>query len=363
MRLAITGGGTGGHVFPALEIGRAARAAGWQVKYYGSLRGIEGGACEKAAIEFVGFASEPIYRLYTPRGWFTAAKMLQASKNALHELSIWRPDVLFSTGGYASAPVVHAARRLGIPFVIHEQNAVPGRTNRLFSKSASRVCTVFKSASQFFPGGKTVQTGLPIREQLRASAQGRLPLDQALDSDSPVVLVMGGSQGSAVLNDAVLAAAVRMVRADVQWLHITGESHYESTMRSQEKLGINGRYTIKAYLDADEMAVALFQSSLAICRSGAGTLAELAAFRKPSILVPYPRAYGDHQRVNAQEFADMKAAELLKQEDLLAASLEARVMAWLNDEARIEQAKAALAEWDRPDAAKQILAILEESAK
>ena len=350
-------------MFPALEVAEQARAAGWEVAYFGSLRGIEGKSCQKAGVPFHGLPSEPLYRLYTPRGVRAAWRLLRARRSAVRLLMQFGPHALFSTGGYASAPVASAARSLGVPYVIHEQNTVPGRTNRMLANGAFRVCTVFESSARFFPHARTVLTGIPIRKELRASAQGVLPLTHSLEKAAPIVLVMGGSQGSEAINDIALATAVRMASTPVQWVHVTGAKLFERTVASKDKMAVRADYTIKAYLDAAEMASALFSCSLAVCRSGAGTLAELAAFRKPSILVPYPLAFGDHQRFNALEFEKMGAAELLLQAELRANALESRIEGWLGDGARCERAAASLAAWDKPDAARRILGILEEAAQ
>lgn len=358
MKLVVTGGGTGGHVFPALETARAALATGWTVSYLGSVRGIEGAQAEAMGLPFSGFAVEPLAKMMTPKGWRSAIKMLRAVKQAQERLAETRPDAVFSTGGYASAPVVQAARRLRIPYWLHEQNTVPGRTNRMLSRDAQAVCTVFESSKVWFPGCTVVRTGMPIRRELRESAQGRLPLGQNLGAPSPIVLVMGGSQGSVALNDVALATAVRMASTEVQWLHITGTGHFDSTMESLRKLAVRSDYAVRAYLGAEEMAAALFSCSVAVCRSGAGTLAELAAFRKPSVLVPYPHAFADHQTANAREFAKLGAADILPQPELMAASLEVRIHAWLNDTGRQEQAERALAAWDTPDSTDRILGLL-----
>lgn len=363
MRLVVTGGGTGGHVFPALETAAAAGRAGWDVRYFGSQRGIEGGQCDKAGIGFLGFKSGPVYRPLSPRGVRSILNLLKASSAARAELQMWRPDVVFSTGGYASAPVVNAARKLGVPYVLHEQNTVPGRTNRLLGRDAFAVATVFGSASKFFPGARVERTGMPIRQALRDSAQGTLPLTHSIEKAAPIVLVMGGSQGAVALNDLALSTAVRMANTEIQWLHVTGLSHFESTSDSLRKLAVTADYTIKAYLDAQEMASALFSCSLALCRSGAGTLAELAAFRKPSILVPYPQAFGDHQRHNAIEFEQMGASDLVGQADVAPSTLEPRICSWLYDEGRRQQAAEALAAWDTPDSVDRILGLIGEAAK
>ncbi|MBS1721861.1 MAG: UDP-N-acetylglucosamine--N-acetylmuramyl-(pentapeptide) pyrophosphoryl-undecaprenol N-acetylglucosamine transferase [Armatimonadetes bacterium] len=357
-RLVVTGGGTGGHVFPALETAQAAVERGWDVRYLGSLRGIEGGQCEKVGLPFEGFPSGPVYRFWTPKGVRSVLTLLKSTQMALRSLQSERAEAVFSTGGYASAPVVNAARKLGVPYWLHEQNTVPGRTNRLLSHGSEAVMTVFESTSKWFHGCRLVRTGMPIRRALRDSAQGKLPLTHSLEKAAPIVLVVGGSQGAVALNDVALATAVRMARTEVQWLHVTGLTHFESTAASLQKLAVRGDYAIKAYLDADEMASALFSCSVAVCRSGAGTLAELAAFRKPSILVPFPHAFGDHQRLNAVEFADMGAAEVLEQKDMAASTLEPRILSWINDRDARVQAEAALAKWDVPDAVERILDLI-----
>ncbi len=273
------------------------------------------------------------------------------------------PHVLLSTGGYASAPVVIAAKSLNVPYVIHEQNTVPGRTNQILGQHAFKVCTTFKSSSKYFPENRSVHTGLPIRSELRKSAQGALPLTHSIEKASPIVLVMGGSQGSMAINDIALATAVRMASEPVQWLHITGTKHFEPTIASKNKMALSADYTVKAYLDAEQMASALFSCTLAVCRSGAGTLAELAAFRKPSVLVPFPAAFRDHQRLNADEFKAMGAGDVILQRDLRAAELERKIVDWLQDPKRREAASVSLAEWDKPNAAAEIIGILREAAK
>ena len=331
--------------------------------YLGSQRGIEGKNCQLAGIPFEGFTSEPIYRLYTFSGVRAAVRMANARKAAMDSLKRIAPDVVFSTGGYASAPVVSAAKALGIPYVIHEQNTVPGRTNRILGQSATAVCVVFESATRFFPQGITQVTGMPIRAALRQSVQGSLPMTHSIEKAAPIVLVMGGSQGSEALNDISLTTAVRMASTPVQWVHVTGARYFERTSLSLERMAMKADYSVKAYLDAEQMASALFSCSLVVSRSGAGTLAEIAAFRKPSVLIPYPQAFGDHQRLNAMEFVQMSAADILDQDDLDASTLERLILGWLDDKERCEKARVELAKWDAPDACERILGILEEAAR
>lgn len=361
MKLVVTGGGTGGHVFPALEVALSGRERGWEVTYLGSIRGQESRACEQAKLPFQGFPSEPVYFKPTLQGIRSVFRLMAATGQAQRYLAQHRPDVLFATGGYAAAPVVQAAKKLRIPYVLHEQNTVPGRTNKLLSERAYAVCTTFHASAKHIHHKRMERTGLPIRKPFRDGGQGRLMLDSKLPGPEPLILVMGGSQGSAPLNELVLSTAIRMTDTKLQWLHITGLKNFEKNLKDVERMGLGSNYTVKSYLDAEEMACALFQADLVICRSGAGTLAELAAMRKPSILVPFPQAFANHQYFNALEFCENGAAELVEQKSILPANLEARIIGWLEDKERVKRAESALMEWDVPDATERILAMIEQA--
>jgi UDP-N-acetylglucosamine--N-acetylmuramyl-(pentapeptide) pyrophosphoryl-undecaprenol N-acetylglucosamine transferase len=362
MRLVVTGGGTGGHVYPALEIAREARHAGWEVSYLGSLRGQEGRLCERAGLPFQGLPSEPLWSLRRLRGWRSLIRLARASRMARVHLRRNRPDAVFSTGGYAAGPVLHAAAGEGVPYVVHEQNAVPGRSSLLFSKRARCVGTVFRSGEEAFPGARVVRTGMPVRGAFRGGCAHCPAPGHERSGERPVLLVMGGSQGAEALNDFCLATAVRMARARVRWLHVAGPALYEGMVRSKRTMGVDGDYEIRAYLEADDLASAMATCSLTICRSGAGTMAELAAARKPAVLVPYPHAFGDHQTANAREFEAMGAASVIAQRDLDPCALESRILEWLEDAERPRRAAGALAAWDVPDAARRLLELIEEAA-
>jgi UDP-N-acetylglucosamine--N-acetylmuramyl-(pentapeptide) pyrophosphoryl-undecaprenol N-acetylglucosamine transferase len=356
MRLVVTGGGTGGHVYPALEVARLASTQGWIVSYLGSIRGQEGRACADRGIPFVGFPSEPLYSLKTPRGWRGAAKLLRACAGARRELRSQRPDVVFSTGGYSGAPVMSAARRLRVPYVVHEQNCVPGRSNLMFAKSAFAVATTFRGAERHFAGCRVVRTGLPVRDDLRAcAAERKAPSEWH-------VLVVGGSQGAAAINEAAIGTAQRMTSPKMLWLHQTGKAHFESIFKSMENLAVSSCYQVKPFFEGPEMGKAYTWASVVVGRSGAGTMAELAAFGLPSILIPLPAAGRMDPLANAREFEEMGAAKLLEQSNLHPASLEEALRAWLDDDAAIAPAGEALREWDVPDSAQRIMSLLSEAA-
>lgn len=358
MLLVVTGGGTGGHVFPALEVAREAKDSGFQIHYLGSQRGQEGKACAKLGLPFTGFPSHPVYSLKSLRGWKGLMSLLRSKGMAQRTLRELRPAAVFSTGGYSSAPVVGAARSLGIPYIIHEQNSVPGRTNKILSRGANAIAVTFESSLHHFEG-KVLRTGMPVRAELRSQAHQR-----TLESEAGHgrVLVMGGSQGSAAINEASLATAQRLTARNLRWLNLTGKANFEGLFASYQKLGIAGFYELKAFLEGAQMGEEYSHSSLVVARAGTGTISELAAFRLPSILVPYPHAYANHQYHNAKEFESIGAATILEQASLSPAVLENAVMEWLDDPSAVRKAQISMAEWDRPDAAERILELVRSAA-
>ncbi|MHB8637339.1 MAG: UDP-N-acetylglucosamine--N-acetylmuramyl-(pentapeptide) pyrophosphoryl-undecaprenol N-acetylglucosamine transferase [Fimbriimonadaceae bacterium] len=335
MRLIVTGGGTGGHVFPALEIANAARDRGAFVAYFGSHRGQEGAASARLAIPFVGFKSEPIYSLRSLRGWAGLIQALRSARLAKKELVRIGADVVFSTGGYSAAPVVQAARSLGIPYVIHEANSAPGRSNRLFVSRATHFTCVFRRTQVLFPSA--VRTGQPIRPELRHAAEHGAVRTR-------FVTVIGGSQGSAFLNRTVPEAAA-LLKPPARFLHATGPQHILTVKASALPPG----YEAVPFIDAPELAEAYATSMVVVGRSG-GALAEFAVFRLPSVLVPLPTSADDHQAHNAKEFVEMGAATLVPEAEATPPALAAAIEAWLADEPRRAAAAQALAEWDVPNA-------------
>jgi UDP-N-acetylglucosamine--N-acetylmuramyl-(pentapeptide) pyrophosphoryl-undecaprenol N-acetylglucosamine transferase len=355
--LIVTGGGTGGHVFPALEVARFARDRQVHVAYFGSFRGQEAAACRTADIPFVGFPSGPVYSVKTPKGWAALVQLARARQLAKRELRSIGPDCVFSTGGYSSAPVVSAAHALRIPVVIHEQNAVPGRTNLMLAKRAYAIATTFHAAAKHFEGLNVVRTGLPVRRELREIAttarSGHL---------IPFILVVGGSQGAMAINEAALGAAKRMVDRSVHWLHVTGPKNFQDCYPSYERLGLKDSYQMHGFLHGAEMGNAYASASLVVGRSGAATLSEIAAFRLPSVLTPYPHAYANHQAHNAMEFAEMGAARIVEQSNLHPAELESNIANWLDNLEAQDLAAKALEDWDLPNADQRIFELIQFGA-
>jgi UDP-N-acetylglucosamine--N-acetylmuramyl-(pentapeptide) pyrophosphoryl-undecaprenol N-acetylglucosamine transferase len=295
-------------------------------------------------IPFQGFASEPVYSLRTLRGIKSLMKLAKAVSAARQSLDADRPDLIFSTGGYGAAPAGFAAGKLGIPVVLHEQNTVPSRANLLMAKHASCVCTVFRGAEKHFPGSRVVRTGMPIRRELREAA---LKAPETGDS----IFVFGGSQGAKVISEAAITASLS--GNDLKCIVALGKSGADNALGADPT-----RVETHPYLSASGMADA-FSRSFAVASRAGGSLAEIAAFRRPSLLVPLPIAFADHQTHNAREFVEMGAATLIPQPELSPETLRDALLEWKSDEERTAKARAALAEWDILDTVPQILSILE----
>ncbi len=340
MRVVVTGGGTGGHVYPALEVCRIAQEEA-DLLYIGSSRGMEGAACEARGIQFVGLDSGPVYSPFSPAGIKALVGLFRASLVAKKKLQQWKPDVVFSTGGYSSAPVMRAAKQLGIPLAIHACDTIPGRSLRMFAKDARVVTSTFRATANALPGCNVVRTGHPIRQELRETIGKREPEDK-------FVLVLGGSGGAKFLNEVMPLVAPKLGGAEI--LHSAGKTQYD-----QFKHLVDGipNYDMRPYLEADVLADAYRRASVIIARSGSG-ISEYAMARIPSILVPLPSSADDHQFHNAKEFESFGGASVLTQNlregetQATSENIAREIFEWFADETG--HAQRGLAEWDAPDA-------------
>jgi UDP-N-acetylglucosamine--N-acetylmuramyl-(pentapeptide) pyrophosphoryl-undecaprenol N-acetylglucosamine transferase len=355
LKLVLTGGGTGGHIYPALEVGRLASEQGVELLYLGSNRGKEGAECQLAGVDFQGFDSVPLAFMPSIKGLLSIVKLQQARGQARKVLRERRPDVVFSTGGYSSGPVVAAARDIGIPYVLHSIDSVPARSLTMFGKRAYAFTCVFNSTVELLKGQgcPVVRTGQPIRRELREAAARRVDRD-------PVVLVIGGSQGSAFLNKVVPEAA-KKCGADIRFIHLCGPTHVEETQSRVDGLALGDRYQVIGYLDATAMMETYLKARVVVSRSG-GTLAELAMYALPSVLVPLPTSANNHQLHNAEEFEAMQAATLLQQSVATPARVGNAIQSWMPDDEKRYQAKVSLQAWDQPDATYRILRLINEAA-
>ena len=311
-RVMIMAGGTGGHVFPALAVARELRARGCEVSWLGSPRSFESRLIPGEGIAFDTIDS---FRL-RGQGLFSLLlaplRLLRAIVQARRVLRSRRPQVVLGMGGFASGPGGLAARVLGIPLVIHEQNRVPGLTNHWLARLADRVLEAFPGS--FDAGLRARACGNPVRPEILALPAPAERFAERADT-VPGLLIMGGSLGAQALNEVLPEALARIApERRPQVLHQAGRGKQEQTLRDYREQRVEAR--VVEFID--DMPGALAQADLAVCRAGALTISELAAAGLGSILVPYPYAVDDHQTRNAAYLCDAGAAILIPQSELSA---------------------------------------------
>jgi UDP-N-acetylglucosamine--N-acetylmuramyl-(pentapeptide) pyrophosphoryl-undecaprenol N-acetylglucosamine transferase len=363
----VTGGGTAGHVLPALAIADAFVAKGRPpagIHYVGARRGIEARLLPATGYPCTLLPGRGIQRRVTLTNIVAVASLLRAGVQALRLVHRLRPSVVVAVGGYASLAVGLAAVVWRVPLLVAEQNQSPGAANRLLARFAV-------TAAVSFPGTalpRAVVTGNPIRPEILERAvlgeEGRAAARATLrvEGDRRLLLVFGGSLGALRINDAVLEALEAWrARADLAVHHVVGRRDWE-TISARVPTDL-GRLSYRAVEYEDEMPAALAAADLAVCRSGSSTCFELAAMGLPSILVPSPHVTADQQTGNARHLVEAGAAVLLPDADLSGERLVAAVDALLeDDEARSAMGEAARG-WARPDAAAEIVALAEAHAR
>lgn len=353
MRVLITTGGTAGHINPALAL--AAELSGApedELLFVGGKRGQEGKALEAAGVRCVLLPVEGLPTRPDLRFLKAAAFMSAALPRAMAVVRSFKPDVCVGMGGYASVPTCLAAALLRVPLVLHEQNSVPGRANRLLARYAAAVALTFPESVRYLPAGtRNVLTGDPIRAGIvridREVAREKL----GIPAGPPLLLVFGGSLGAKRLNEAVRGVLESGGPSGYRMLHLTGREWYPSF---SEHAGPS--YFPMAYLE--EMEVALSAADLAVSRAGAGTLAELAAVGLPAVLVPYPHAIDDHQRQNARSFVESGAAALLEDEAVSAESLAGTVTGIIYNEKILADMAGKMQALGAPHAASRLAALV-----
>ncbi len=359
MKVAIAGGITGGHLFPALTIAQALMTRGHSVLYLGARHGIEarvGLSVPHALLDMNGLRSTN----RTP--WSVPLTIWRASRQARRILDEFGATLLFTTGGYASIPIALAHLKRGGVLVLLEPDALPGKANRWLAKRATRICVNFEEAIQVFGAERAVRTGLPLRPEVYQPEleQGRARAMFGMKPDKFTVLVVGGSQGASALNEATLSTVQHLPSGALQWLHLTGEAHYETVRAAAERLGLNGNYHPRPFLSAQEMGQAYRAADVVVGRGGAGSLAEFALNGLPMIVIPYPHAAGGHQRYNCQALAKRGAAILLEQAELSPKTLAEQLLSLRDCPELRERMQHAARQWAIPDATERIVQLLEE---
>jgi UDP-N-acetylglucosamine--N-acetylmuramyl-(pentapeptide) pyrophosphoryl-undecaprenol N-acetylglucosamine transferase len=346
--VAIACGGTGGHLFPGLAVAEELKKRGCQIALLISPKDIDQQSVK--SITDIEVLTLPAVGLQN-RNYFSFAKSFWKSFRASRRIFKQRkPDAVLAMGGFTSAPPVLAARKFGVKTFLHESNTIPGKANRFLARFVDEAFVGFSEAAARLRAKKVSVTGTPVRPQFqpRDSATCRTAL--GLDSNYPTILVMGGSQGASGLNEMILSALPLLPEKNWQWLHLTGANDFEKVKQAYITRGIKA--VVKPFLA--EMDLALGAATMCVSRSGASSLAEIAAMRLPSLLVPFPAAADNHQFFNASAFEKTDAAKLLEQKNSTPERVAALLRDLIEDSAAREKIQAALAQWHAPKAAEQI---------
>jgi len=326
LRLIVTGGGTGGHVYPAIAVAEYIREKDpdASVTFIGSAGGPEAAAAQAAEIPFEGLHVAGLIGKSPLKAIKAAFMFLRSIRRCRRLFKTLRPDCVLGTGGYASATACLTAVLGRVPLVLLEMNYEPGRVTRLFSRRARAVAVAYQETSGRL-GGKAnvVVTGVPVRAEIAALADEARRLaaaDEALttfglEKDRRTLLVFGGSQGAQAINEALWARVPELTKAaELQVLHMTGKNNFDVPERAAaEAAAAKGQLLYRALPYSERMDLALAVADLALARSGAGTVAELMAAMLPSVLVPYPHATGGHQEKNARALAEKGAVAVIPQ--------------------------------------------------
>lgn len=363
MRIVITGGGTGGHIYPALAVAEALKDEPFieELLYIGKESGMEQELVQAHGISFAGIAFSGMPRRLTPAFFRWLISLGGAIHKAGQLLDEVRPDVVFGTGGYVSAPVLMAAKLRRIPFVVHEPDAHPGLVNRLMGRWASGVTAAFAEANRLIGSRNFYVTGNPIRGELgqlsKAEALQRLRLDWP--AEERVLVVTGGSQGARTINQAIIGALPYLVeQKGLRVIHQSGKTLYEEAKAEAAREGYDNHpaYLLRPFFE--DMAAVMACADLALCRAGSMSLSELYVCGIPSILVPYPFAAADHQRKNALASQQAGASVMIPDADLSVQTLTHTVQELLSQPEHLAQMKAAAHKLAHPDATAQIIKIL-----
>lgn len=359
MRLLLSGGGTGGHIYPAVTIARSiALLEKTDILFVGTKQGLEADIIPQEGFNFKTVDVRGLERRFSWDNVVTLSKAAGSVWESRRIIQQFDPDIVIGTGGYVCGPVLLAASWMGIPTIIQEQNVIPGITNKLLSHFVDKIAVGYQEAgSHFGKPGKVVFTGNPIRSEVVSASREEGICKLGLDVNKLTILVSGGSRGARSINNAMLNVYAHLAgRNDIQILHVTGQSEYNSLVGNLKQNGIDiskiGNIIIKPYLH--NMPYALAAADLAIFRAGAIGLAELTARGIPAILIPYPYAAENHQEYNARVLEKHGAAIVIRDAELTGKTLINAIEQLLENRTTLANMAQASRELGRPQAAESI---------
>lgn len=317
LRVIVSGGGTGGHIFPAVSIANAIKAKYPQAEilFVGAEGRMEMHRVPAAGYKIIGLPIAGFNRKNMLKNIIVLWKILKSERMAKKIIKDFRPMVAVGVGGYASGPTLKVAGNMGIPTLIQEQNSYAGVTNKILAKSAKKICVAYEGMERFFPKEKIVLTGNPVRQGLVDSKISKEEASKkfGLDKNLKTVLIIGGSLGARTLNESVLGHLDEIRNSDVQFIWQTGKYYSEEIKRRMAEVEPLANLRVMDFIS--DMDYAYSAADLVVSRAGAGSISELCVLNKPAILIPSPNVAEDHQTKNAMALANKNAALFLKDSD------------------------------------------------
>ena len=313
LKFIVSGGGTGGHIFPALSIadGLRKRFPGCEILFVGAEGKMEMEKVPAAGYQIIGLPVAGFHRGEIWRNFAFIPKLISSLLKARKVVKVFKPDVVVGVGGYASGPVLRTAANMGIPTVLQEQNSFAGVTNKILGKKAYKICVAYDHMERFFPASKIVFTGNPIREGLATLTPRSVEAREyfKVTTDQKVILIVGGSLGARTLNQSVLAHLEGIRKSEIVLIWQTGKYYYQAI---KEQMNVHPVSNIRLMEFIPRMDLAYSVADLVISRAGAGTISELCMVGAPSILVPSPNVAEDHQTFNAMSLVEKDAAIMVR---------------------------------------------------
>jgi UDP-N-acetylglucosamine--N-acetylmuramyl-(pentapeptide) pyrophosphoryl-undecaprenol N-acetylglucosamine transferase len=352
MKVIISGGGTGGHIFPAISIANALKERDPQTEilFVGAEGKMEMEKVPAAGYEIIGLPVAGFQRRLTLKNVTFFFKLAASMLKAKSVVKNFKPDVVVGVGGYASGPVLRVASQRGIPAIIQEQNSFPGVTNRILAKKVSKICVAYPNMERFFPTSKIILTGNPIRQNLASEINRREAANYfGLNPEKKVVFVTGGSLGARTINEGVLSGYQKLIDEDVQLIWQTGKYYYDKIASQVEE---SDHVKIMAFVDRMEAAFAL--ADVVVSRAGASSISEIAMLEKAAVFVPSPNVSEDHQTKNAMALVQKEAAEMVRDSEV-EKELVDKVLGLLKDEERLAKLKKNVVAFAMPNAAQTIV--------
>ena len=361
LRVIISGGGTGGHIFPAISIANEVRRRypDSKILFVGAEKRMEMERVPRAGYEITGLPVMGFDRKRLWRNFKVVFKLLGSMGKAKKIIRDFKPDIAVGVGGYASGPTLKAAQKAGVPTLLQEQNSYAGVTNKMLAKKAKVICVAYDGMERFFPAETIVKTGNPIRSSILECDKTQSEAKEVLgfSAEKPLLLVVGGSLGSLTINNAVKAALDAFEEAGISVLWQTGKFYAEECADAAK-----GRKGITATPFIDDMAVAYRAADLVVSRAGASTISELQLLGKPSILVPSPNVAEDHQTKNAMALVNQQAAEMIPDAEAVE-KLKVKVTELITNSKRLEEMGINILKMALPRSAERIVDKLEAVIK